>query len=163
MKQFSIYGTITSARLEKRSVDSTTGCGGNDEASTLVAFINYENRIDAERVSRYLWICAQQKQEFLTCKFALPHSQTQAKSEISNLDGSLTCTWHNPSASAGSTAKSDGQNPDGKDHELETDGFDDDHGLYDDYDDGEDNGEQFSNNENAGGDYDGEEDFVDYD
>jgi hypothetical protein len=95
--------------------------------------------------------------------FALPHSRTQAKSEISTLNGSLTCTWHNPSASTGSAAKSDGLSPVGRDHVPEVDGYDEDHGLYDDYNDGEDNGEQFSMNENVGCDYDEDEGFVDYD
>ncbi len=52
MKRFSTYGTVMSVRLENRNGDSTD-CGGNDEALPLVALINYENRIDAERVSRY--------------------------------------------------------------------------------------------------------------
>ena len=112
----------------------STGCGGKDEASTLVALISYENRIDAERVSKNMRTIktndtALWQQEIVMCNFALPHSHTQAKSEISNLNGSLTCTWHNPSASAGSAAKSDGQSPYGKDHALGTDGYDDDHGL----------------------------------
>jgi hypothetical protein len=47
MKQFSAFGTVTSVRLEKSIA------GGDDEASTLVALIKYENRIDAEKVSAF--------------------------------------------------------------------------------------------------------------
>ena len=78
MKQFSAYGAVTSVSLEKRAAADATsnGGGGDEDASSLVAVINYENRIDAERVSGYAHTTSMNDDPFaidtfLICMFAL--------------------------------------------------------------------------------------------
>lgn len=157
MKQFSAFGTVTSVRLEKSIA------GGDDEASTLVALIKYENRIDAEKVSAFYLELIHTRTTYSVSVF---HSSIcmQAKSEIAKLSGSLTCTWHKQTASA---SKSDAKITDSKETNeagADGDGDNDDEGLYDDvYDGGEDDEEAYYDDEPANGDYEGEEDFVDYD
>jgi hypothetical protein len=88
----------------------------------------------------------------------------QAKSEISKRNGSLTCTWHRPS-SVSCASKSDAKITNSTEtNETGADDDDDDEGFYDDvYDGGEDDEEAYYDDEPANGDYEGEEDFVDYD
>ena len=77
MKQFSAYGAVTSVSLEKRAADATAnGGGGGEDASSLAAVINYENRIDAERVGGYAHTTNMNDDPFaiatfLICMFAL--------------------------------------------------------------------------------------------
>jgi hypothetical protein len=47
MKQFSAFGSVTSVGMEKSIANECD----DDEAPALVALINFENRIDAEKVS----------------------------------------------------------------------------------------------------------------